>query len=650
MMIEKIRSAEMDRALLQSQVLADRLARLKQEIIKSDVIGLKGYCYLTRHAAFGCIMLDFNGRSQMLYWDEVEADNYGININPKPHHLKFKECWKIINKLALDVRPGRSEPVRKEFRSVPASWYLKEAIQSVLERCDSGELCCDLSGRFAAKYFFIAVHNNVGYPHKVACIERSSRKLISLKPGAYPSRTSAPLHFTLRPVPGGKLSPLYGLRSLFVDIEAVRNLVGARVVQKLEDFELRLDDRAVDLKNFIYVFRVERIEGDSLFLKAERNPVWGWAGVDRVVPIEQALEYFDIEARARPLDPFPRMMLARVRRDRKDYDQAIAEFTEAIRLDSQDTRSLVGRACTWRDLREYDNAITDCSEAIRLDPNWLPAFVIRAAVWCEKREYDKAIADCSEAIRLDPKEEAAFTGRGYAWSQKREYDKAIADFSEAINLDPSSAYTIGNRGFAWFAKKEYDKSIADLAEAIRLDPTEAKAFAIRGNVWLAMNDYDKAIADCSEAVRLDPTLAYTHAVRGSVWLAKKEYEKTIADCSEAIRLSSRYQYSYEVRAAAWFAKKEYDKAIADCGEAIRLDPEDGYAYRLCGDAWFEKSEYAKAVANYNDVIRIYPNDMVVHFRRAAAFVLMLSFWWKILFGAIALGAVVSFVSWVFGVI
>jgi hypothetical protein len=57
----------------------------------------------------------------MLYWDEVEAHNYGVNINPKPHHLRFKECLKIINKLALDVRPGRSEPVRKEFRNVPTS-------------------------------------------------------------------------------------------------------------------------------------------------------------------------------------------------------------------------------------------------------------------------------------------------------------------------------------------------------------------------------------------------------------------------------------------------------------------------------------------------------------------------------------------------
>jgi hypothetical protein len=67
-------------------------------------------------------------------------------------------------------------------------------------------------------------------------------------------------------------------------------------------------------------------------------------------------------------------------------------------------------------------------------------------------------------------------------------------------------------------------------------------------------------------------------------------------------------------------------------------------------AWFEKREYDKALSNYDDFIRVYPNEIVVHIRRATAFVLMLSFWRRILFGAIALGALVGFVSWVLGVI
>jgi len=50
--------------------------------------------------------------------------------------------------------------------------------EEILERCDSGELCCNLSGCFTDKHCFIAVHNDFGYPHKIACIERSSRKLV----------------------------------------------------------------------------------------------------------------------------------------------------------------------------------------------------------------------------------------------------------------------------------------------------------------------------------------------------------------------------------------------------------------------------------------------------------------------------------------
>jgi hypothetical protein len=117
-------------ALRQGRISADQIARLKEDILKTGVFELKGYCYLVPDADMDCLLLDFSGMNQMLYWDEVEAPNYGINIDPKPHHLKFKECWKMVNELALKVVPVRSEPAAQEFRSAPKSWYLKEVIQS----------------------------------------------------------------------------------------------------------------------------------------------------------------------------------------------------------------------------------------------------------------------------------------------------------------------------------------------------------------------------------------------------------------------------------------------------------------------------------------------------------------------------------------
>jgi hypothetical protein len=115
--------------LRRGQISGDRIARLKEDLVRTGVFDLEGTCYLVPDAPVDCVMIDFSGESQMLYWDEREIAGYGINVNPTWRHLDFIACWKAINKLALGALPAQSEPVTGEFRQ-PASWIIKEAIQS----------------------------------------------------------------------------------------------------------------------------------------------------------------------------------------------------------------------------------------------------------------------------------------------------------------------------------------------------------------------------------------------------------------------------------------------------------------------------------------------------------------------------------------
>ena len=55
---------------------------------------------------------------------------------------------------------------------------------------------------------------------------------------------------------------------------------------------------------------------------------------------------------------------------------------------------------------EYDKAIADFSEAIRLDPKSATAYDRRAGAYEAKGNYDQAIADFTEAIRFDPRSAA----------------------------------------------------------------------------------------------------------------------------------------------------------------------------------------------------------------------------------------------------
>ena len=82
-------------------------------------------------------------------------------------------------------------------------------------------------------------------------------------------------------------------------------------------------------------------------------------------------------------------------------------YTDKIRANEKDRWAWVCRGAAWSKKEEFDNAIKDLTEAIRLDPQ-AATDNDRGIAWRAKKDYDKAIEDYTEAIRLDPKHVVAF--------------------------------------------------------------------------------------------------------------------------------------------------------------------------------------------------------------------------------------------------
>ena len=94
-----------------------------------------------------------------------------------------------------------------------------------------------------------------------------------------------------------------------------------------------------------------------------------------------------------------------VRRGNDSYskgkiDEAIKDYTEALRLNPKSRAALMNRGRSWADKDEYDKAIRDYTACIEMDETNATAFVRRSGCWIEKKDYDKAIADCETAMRL----------------------------------------------------------------------------------------------------------------------------------------------------------------------------------------------------------------------------------------------------------
>src|SRR5262249_24362323 len=69
---------------------------------------------------------------------------------------------------------------------------------------------------------------------------------------------------------------------------------------------------------------------------------------------------------------------------------------------------------------EYDKALSEFSEAIRIDPRDAKAYLFRGGAHDKKRDYDKAIADYTEVIRLEPTNARALHQRGASFQAKGE--------------------------------------------------------------------------------------------------------------------------------------------------------------------------------------------------------------------------------------
>jgi tetratricopeptide (TPR) repeat protein len=224
--------------------------------------------------------------------------------------------------------------------------------------------------------------------------------------------------------------------------------------------------------------------------------------------------------------------------DKKDYDHAIADFSDAIRINAQDAGALYNRGNAWYNKKDYDRAIADYDEAIRINPQKASVYYDRGNAWYSKKDYDHAIADYGEAIRIDAQDGSAFYNRGNAWSEKKDYDRAIADYGEAIRINPQKASAFYNRGNAWSEKKDYDRAIADYGEALRINPLYDGAFTNRAIAWSDKRDYNRAIIDFSEAIRINPQDASAFSGRGCAEFYQAKFSSAASDLAQSQRLNA----------------------------------------------------------------------------------------------------------------
>lgn len=189
------------------------------------------------------------------------------------------------------------------------------------------------------------------------------------------------------------------------------------------------------------------------------------------------------------------------------YDQAIDEETKALAIDPERWGAYSLRGQAHYDRGHYQQAVADFRQAISLRPQDETNYHnLALALLLRRNNYDAAIEALTQSIALNPK------------------DPAEHDFRADIYRDK-----------AFYGERDaYDLAIADYGQALQLNPIDEYAYVERARAYGVTGRFGHAIDDARAALKLRAAAPYPHSLLCRYLEVTKAAADSLGDCGDIV--------------------------------------------------------------------------------------------------------------------
>ena len=119
----------------------------------------------------------------------------------------------------------------------------------------------------------------------------------------------------------------------------------------------------------------------------------------------------------------------------KDYLGAIADYTIAIKIKSNNAADLWNRGNVKRDFEDYKGAIADYNKSMMKDPDWAwICFQCIGIIKFNLKDYEGAIETFTKELEDSPNSKFGYYNRGMCKIELGQKGSAFLDFNKAVEL------------------------------------------------------------------------------------------------------------------------------------------------------------------------------------------------------------------------
>ncbi|GHV52275.1 hypothetical protein AGMMS49579_09270 [Spirochaetia bacterium] len=154
--------------------------------------------------------------------------------------------------------------------------------------------------------------------------------------------------------------------------------------------------------------------------------------------------------------------------------------------ENPEVRAHIEKGDAFLEKEKYDKAITEYSEALKIEPENTEVLSERSAAYTLNEEYVKARSDLKKWLGLI--------------TSASDYDEDDDETKEIL----SAIYFCFGR--TYFIESKWEKALEFFDKAVETNNENAMAYQLRGYVHFFKDDEDKAEEDFKKAIKLDPDL------------------------------------------------------------------------------------------------------------------------------------------------
>ncbi len=296
---------------------------------------------------------------------------------------------------------------------------------------------------------------------------------------------------------------------------------------------------ATDLLNRISKTAPDReYSAQALGEIAERTYLARGAAQLQLKNLPGARQDFDAARQIAPGDPNVYNNLALVAVEEGKFDEALASFDNALRVDASNFTALNGLLTLYARNKEIDKAHARLDQMLASNPNSATLHYFKGQAHGVQGNASAAEAEFRKSLELDPNYIASYSALGALFTNLKQEDRAIAEYKRILAIRPDNPTVYTLIGMLEDARKNYDAAADNYRKALEKD--QNAVIAANNLAWLyaetGKGNLDEALRLAQGVVQKNPNIAGFVDTLGWVYYKKNLNDLAVDQIQKAVAL------------------------------------------------------------------------------------------------------------------